>query len=126
MKESEKSVPTILLYAFVGWAWCGAIMAVGPQFLSMAVTLVLHAILGPAGFALLSALYYGSHTRPKPVVLAMIFVSVVIVLDAGLVAPVFVRSYAMFQSIPGTWLPFVLIFLCSWSMGWIVRKKKKI
>ena len=123
MIKSTRSVPLILLYAFIGWAWCGAIMAVGPDLFSMSMTLILHAILGPAGFGLLSALYYKAHARPKPVILAFIFLCFVIVLDAGLVAPVFVKSYAMFQSIPGTWLPFTLIFLFSWSIGWIVQKK---
>jgi hypothetical protein len=33
------------------------------------------------------------------------------------VAPVFERSYAMFRSVRGTWLPFGLIFLVTWIVG---------
>jgi hypothetical protein len=38
-------------------------------------------------------------------------------LDALVVAPLFERSYAMFRSVIGTWLPFVVIFAASWAAG---------
>ena len=125
MKSSDYSVPLLLLFAFIGWAWCGAVMAAGPLFLSMTMTLILHAILGPTGFGLLSVFYYKSYTRPKPLGLALIFLCFVIVLDAGLVAPAFVKSYAMFQNMLGTWLPFSLIFLCTWFTGSWVQKNRE-
>ena len=38
-------------------------------------------------------------------------------LDALIVAPLFERSYAMFRSAIGTWLPFLAIFAAVWFAG---------
>ena len=40
---------------------------------------------------------------------------IIIALDALVVAPLFERSFAMFRSVIGTWLPFATIFLASWA-----------
>lgn len=122
MVEKNKSVGLIFLYAFLGWAWCGLIMGIGPLFLPMSVTLIVHALFGPAGFGILTWMYYRKNKAPKPIDLAVIFTLFVIVVDAALVAPVFVRSYAMFQSFIGTWLVFLLIFLTTLIVGQTVRK----
>jgi hypothetical protein len=42
---------------------------------------------------------------------------VVVIPDACVVAPLFERSYAMFRSLIGTWIPFATIFLASWAAG---------
>ncbi len=44
----------------------------------------------------------------------------VITLDAVVVAPIFERSYAMFRSLVGTWLPFALILVASLAAGILV------
>jgi hypothetical protein len=36
------------------------------------------------------------------------------------VAPIFERSYAMFRSLNGTWVPFASIFLASLAAGILV------
>ena len=41
----------------------------------------------------------------------------IVALDALVVAPLFERSYAMFRSALGTWIPFAAIFLASWAAG---------
>ncbi len=38
-------------------------------------------------------------------------------MDAGLVAPVFEKSYDMFRSLIGTWIPFILIFISTYLTG---------
>ena len=48
---------------------------------------------------------------------ALAITGLVMALDALVVAPVFERSYAMFRSVIGTWLPFALIFLAIWLAG---------
>jgi hypothetical protein len=42
---------------------------------------------------------------------------IVMLLDALVVAPFFERSYGMFRSVIGTWLPFVAIFAAAWAAG---------
>jgi len=52
---------------------------------------------------------------------AAVLTALVIVLDAVVVAPIFERSYAMFRSFVGTWIPFALIFMGSLAAGILVR-----
>jgi hypothetical protein len=55
------------------------------------------------------------------------FLVVVVALDLFLVAPVFERSYAMFASVLGTWLPFPLIFAAAYMVGrWASRKASRV
>ena len=52
-----------------------------------------------------------------PVLRAAAITIVVMLLDALVVAPLFERSYAMFRSVIGTWLPFFAIFAAAWFAG---------
>jgi len=45
-------------------------------------------------------------------------------MDAGIVAPVFQRSYNMFLNPIGTWIPFGLIFLATYFTGLLSSKVK--
>ena len=42
------------------------------------------------------------------------------------VAPLFERSYAMFRSFVGTWMPFAAIFLASWAAGILMSAHSNI
>jgi len=111
-------------FAVVGWAWCGAVVAVGRQFLPMQATLMVHAVAGPLGIGLLSATYTRRFGFTAPPATAGIFLGVVVALDALVVAPVFEHSYAMFASVLGTWIPFALIFVCSYAGArWAIHSK---
>jgi hypothetical protein len=46
-----------------------------------------------------------------------VLTGLVFTLDLVVVAPLFERSYAMFRSFIGTWLPFALIFAASLAAG---------
>ncbi len=51
------------------------------------------------------------------------FIIFIVGMDAGLVAPVFEKSYEMFKSVLGTWIPFGLIFSGTYFTGLFVKKK---
>jgi hypothetical protein len=89
----------------------------------MDATLVVHAVGAPIGFALLSLLYFKRFGCTTPLETATAFLAVVIAMDAFLVAPVFERSYAMFASPLGTWIPFALIFAATYLTGVAVVRK---
>ena len=55
---------------------------------------------------------------------ALSFLLFVMAMDAGLVAPVFEGSYAMFASVLGTWIPFLLIFLGADVAGVVANRKQ--
>ena len=107
----------ILAHAVVGWAYCGTIIGVGRQFLSIHTTLVLHAIGAPVGFALISIFYHRRYAFTSPMQTAAAFLGVVVFLDLFLAAPVFEKNYAMFSSVLGTWIPFALIFGATYLAG---------
>ena len=108
---------SVLVHGVVGWAVCGATVAVGRQLVSMEVTLLIHAAVAPLAFGLLTWHHFkrfpGSSARGT----ALAMVGIVIALDALLVAPVIERSYAMFRSVIGTWVPFALIAAASYLAG---------
>ena len=101
----------ILAHATVGWAFCGAIIGIGRHLFSIETTLVIHAIGAPLGFALISFFYFRKFGFTNPLWTATLFLAIVVGMDLFLVAPVFERSFAMFTSAIGTWIPFALIFL---------------
>jgi len=116
-------VAIILAFAIVGWAYCGALIGVGRQFFAMDTTLVIHAIGAPIGFAVVSWIYHRYFGFTRPIYTALIFVAVVVALDIFPVAIVFERSFAMFESFIGTWLPWILIVAATWLIGIFASNK---
>ena len=108
-------------HGLVGWAYCGVLIGVGRRYLPLSTTLVVHAIGAPAGFALVSFLYFRKFAYTSPLQTAAIFLALVVGLDLFLVAPVFEKSFAMFASPLGTWIPFALIFAATYATGWLVQ-----
>jgi len=51
----------------------------------------------------------------SPIGTAATFVAIVIFLDVFVIALLIERSFDMFRSVLGTWLPFVLIFIAIWA-----------
>jgi hypothetical protein len=92
-------------------------MAVGPSFMAMPILLVVHAIVAPLVSGMLSWAYHRKFAYTSPLQTALSWVLSIIVLDAGLVAPVFQASFEMFRSFLGTWLVFLLIFLTTYLAG---------
>jgi len=107
----------ILAYAFVLWILCGVTMAAGRAALGLKTALIVHAVAAPVWAGLISWNYFKKNKNAKAFPTALIFLGVVVVMDAGLVAPVFEKSYAMFRSVVGIWLPFGLIFLATYLVG---------
>lgn len=93
----------------------------------MAVTtlkhaLLIHALAAPVIFSALAFLYFRRFHWLTPLRTAVIFLAVIIVMDFCVVAVFIERSFAMFTSVLGTWLPFLLIFLATWWTGVAVRR----
>jgi len=121
--DTGRQALVVLAHGVVGWAWCGALVGIGRQLFSMEATLIIHAIGGPLGFALITWFYFRRFGYTTPVQTAAAFLGVVVTLDLLLVAPVFEGSYAMFTSTLGTWLPFTLIFIATNATGQLVRRR---
>ena len=99
-------------------------MGVGMKIAPLETALIFHALAAPLIFVGLSAAYFrGSESWPP--IRAAAFVAVVVVMDVFVVAALIERSFEMFRSIIGTWLPFLLIFVSTWWTGLIVRRSAR-
>jgi hypothetical protein len=114
----------IFAHGLAGWALCGAIIGVGRSVTSMENTLVIHAAGVPVIFGVISWVYHRKFHYTGSAVTALVFTLLAIVMDAGLVAPVFEKSYAMFESVLGTWIPFCLIFAAAYLAGRAAGKRR--
>jgi hypothetical protein len=116
-----RRVAVAVVYGFVGWILCGATMGVGMKIAGLRTALIVHALAAPGIFAALSFSYFHRPDSWPPFRAATIFLGVVVAMDTLVVALLVERSFAMFESILGTWLPFLLIFVSTWWTGLAVR-----
>lgn len=112
-----KKIIVIASFALIGWGICGAIISIGRSVTTMETTLIVHAIAVPIVFGVLSFFYHRFFHFTRPVQTGLIFMGLAIILDAGIIAPFAEKSYSMFSSILGTWIPFGLIFLATLLVG---------
>jgi hypothetical protein len=99
-------------------------MFVGLSLFTMQTTLILHASLVPIIFGAISFIYHRNFAYTKPPVTALIFMAFPIIMDTAIIAPFIEKSYEMFHSFLGTWLPFMLIFLSTWTVGAYIIKHR--
>jgi len=119
-----KKIMIILAFAFIGWMLCAATMGIGVSATSLNNALIIHAIAAPIFFAGVSLVYFRKFNYTAPLQTALIFVAFVIAMDFFLVAMVINRSFDMFTSLLGTWIPFALIFMSTYLTGLFVLRKK--
>ncbi len=123
----SKKILVILAHAFVGWALCAATIGVGMAVTTMNNTLVIHAIGAPLFFAGVSLIYFRKFNYTPPLQTAVYFLAFVVAMDFFVVALLINRSFDMFASVLGTWLPFSLIFTSTFLTGrFITGPKPKI
>jgi menaquinone-dependent protoporphyrinogen oxidase len=115
-----RSLARLLVHAVAGWALCAVTMLALLRAFSISVALALHAIAAPLVFTALAWRYFRARGAREALPTAVAWTAVVAVLDLVIVAGLAQRSFAMFQSVVGTWLPFALIFLATWATGEIL------
>ena len=118
--HDARNIPRLLAYGIVGWALCATTMGGLLAATSTSVALVVHAIAAPLFFGLLGWRYFRLHGARTPLQVALVWTALVAILDVIVVALAIQRSFEMFTSIVGTWLPFALIFTATWIAGWIM------
>jgi len=119
-----KKIIIVLIHAFVGWMLCAATMGIGMSVTSLNNALMIHAIAAPIFFAGVSLVYFRKFNYTTPLQTALTFIAFVIGMDFFLVAILINRSFEMFTSLLGTWIPFALIFLSTYLTGLFVIQKK--
>ncbi len=105
------------------WAYCGGLIAVGQSIMSMDATLVLHAIGAPIGAAVAAWAYQRFFGHFSPLATALAFVGTAVFLDVFVVAMLVEKSFEMFASPIGTWIPLALIFVFAFAVGRLARRQ---
>jgi hypothetical protein len=118
-----KKTAIVLAHAFIGWALCGATMGVGMAVMALSNAMIIHAVAAPIFFTTISWIYFRRFNYTGPLQTASIFVAFVIAMDFFIVAMVVNRSFEMFTSPLGTWIPFALIFASTWVTGRLVTRR---
>ena len=125
MKNINK-ILIVLAHAFVGWALCGAIIGIGFGVTSVENTLIIHAIGVPIIFAAISWVYFKWFHYTTPWQTALIFLGFAFLMDFFVVAMLVQKSFEMFASVLGTWIPFALIFASTYVVGVYLNKRAKL
>jgi hypothetical protein len=68
----------------------------------------------------IAAHYFGARGAHEPLPTALAFAAMFATLDAGVVAALASRSFAMLSSFAGTWLPLALVVLSTWVTGFVI------
>ena len=113
----------VMIHAFVGWMLCAATMGIGMAATTLDAALIIHAIAAPVFFAGISLIFFRRFNYTTPLLTAGIFTIFVIAVDFFVIAMLINRSFAMFASVLGTWIPFALIFVSTWITGLFVTRK---
>lgn len=118
----SRKILTLLVHAFVGWVLCAATMGIGMATISPQSALIVHAIGAPIYFAIVSLNYFKRFNYTTPLQTALIFTGFVITVDFFVVALLIYGSLEMFNGLLGTWIPFALIFISTYTTGYFVVK----
>jgi hypothetical protein len=119
-----KAAVIIAIHGIVGWALCGSIVMIGREFWPMDTTLIIHAIGAPIIAGGLSLIYFNFFNYTSPLQTAAIFVGIAILLDVVVVALLIEKSFEMFASLIGTWIPWALMFISTYLVGSQIAKRK--
>ena len=124
MKSKIKKPIIIFIHMFIGWILCGSIIGIGRNITLMQNTLIIHAIGAAIIFIIISLIYYKKFNYTTPLKTAIIFIAFVIFMDFFVIALFVEKSFEMFRSPLGTWIPFALIFLSTYFTGLLTIKGK--
>ncbi|MDH3264350.1 MAG: hypothetical protein OEM24_10155 [Paracoccaceae bacterium] len=116
--------PVLLGLAVAVWAFCRAIMFVGRAVTTLETTLLIHLIGAPLGAAVAAWAFQRLSGELSPLLVAASFVAVALLLDVFVVSMFIEKSFEMFGSVIGVWLPQALIFLGAWGAGLAVARSQ--
>ena len=117
-----KKTIVILVHAFVLWALCAATIGIGMTVTSVENAIIAHAILAPVIAVIVSVIYFNKFNYTTALQTAVVFVAFIIIIDFFVVALLINKSFDMFMSPLGTWIPFVLIFTATYLTGIFLKK----
>jgi len=98
-------------------------MGIGMGVTSLENTLIIHAIGAPIIFVIISLVYFEKFNYTTLLQTAIAFVSFAVFMDVFVVSLLINKSFEMFASILGTWIPLALIFISTYLTGLYVMRQ---
>ncbi len=117
-----KSAAVTAAYALLGWSLCALTMDLAMRLTTRDAAIIFHDLAVPFIYTGTSLLSFRHACAWSPVRAAAAFVAVVALMDIVVVGLLIEHSFAMFRSVIAIWLPFTLVFLCTWWTGRAVRR----
>lgn len=122
VQRSGVAVGPALGWSIAGWLVCGLVFALGRAAFGVDAALVIHLLAAPVVGAAATWLMWRHPRHPGIAATALAVSATPALLDAIVVAPFVERSFSMFASAPGTWIPLGLIFASSAvTAGWLAH-----
>lgn len=115
--QSKAAFAPALLWGLAAWAACGLVLTVSRVLWGIQIALWVHVAAAPVISFAATFLYWNHPRHLPPLPTAVLLIGAVFCLDLLVVAPFFERSFAMFESILGTWLPMGLMAVTSYLAG---------
>jgi hypothetical protein len=113
LQRSGVAVGITILWGVVGWMACGLVFMAGRALLGVDAAVVIHLVAAPVIGAAVTLLLRKHPRHPGVLAGAAALAGIPALLDAIVVAPFLERSFAMFASPAGTWIPLALVFASS-------------
>jgi hypothetical protein len=124
LQRSGVAVGPALRWAVAGWIACGLVFALARAVLGVEAAIVIHLLAAPVIGAAVTVLLWNHPRHPGVAGTAATLAGTAALLDAIVVAPFLERSFDMFSSVAGTWIPLALIFAASAATAaWLSRRK---
>jgi hypothetical protein len=140
LQRSRVAVGPALRWAVAGWMACGLVFALARAAFGVNAAVAIHLLAAPA-IGAAAALFLWTHPRhPGVAGTAAVLAGTPALLDAVVVAPFLERSFGMFASLAGTWIPLALIFAASAAtaallsrpaarrdlLGWVATAREQV
>lgn len=116
---------SVIIFGLIGQMGCWGLMIGGQAVTTLDNALIIHAVGAPFVFALVSFVYFRKLNYTTPLITAISFVAIVILMDFFIVALLINQSFEMFLSPIGTWIPFALIFASTYLTGSLLQSDLK-
>jgi hypothetical protein len=69
-------------------------------------------------------IYFNFFNYTTPVQTAVVFVGIAILMDLLVVALLIEKSFEMFTSLIGTWIPWALMFISTYLVGSLITRRR--
>ncbi len=124
LQRSRIAVGPALRWAVVGWIACGLTFVLARAMFGVNAAVVIHLLAAPVIGATVTLLLWNHPRHPGVAGTAATLAGTAALLDAIVVAPFLERSFAMFASLAGTWIPLALIFAASAATAALRRAER--